>query len=72
MFEYVVVCAIVLFLETTNSTNKKANNLDVKTCYDELIKLIKTNNIPLPLTSRSLKELQSGVKKISAIRRNMK
>ena len=72
MLEYVVVCVIVLFLETTSTSNGKASNMDVKKCYDEIMKLIKTHDIPLPLTSRSLKELGSGVKKVCAIRKNVK
>ena len=64
-------CAIILFLETTNTVNDKASNMDVKKCYDGIIKLIKLHDIPLPLTRRSLKELGSGIKKIGAIRENM-
>ncbi len=78
MLEYVVVCVIVLFLETTSTGNDKASNMDVKKCYDEILKLIKMHDIPLPLNSRSLKELESGLKKyvplekICAIRENVK
>ena len=57
--------------ETTSTGNDKASNMDVKKCYDEILKLIKMHDIPLPLNSRSLKELESGLKKICAIRKNM-
>ena len=72
MLEY--VCAIILFLETTSTTNGnllRVTNMDVKKCYDEILKLIKTHEIALPLSSRSLKELASGVKKVCAIRKNV-
>lgn len=71
MLEYVVVCAITLFFETNSVATDKISYMDVKTCYDEILKLIITHNIPLPLTNRSLKELGSGIKKIFTIRKNM-
>ena len=72
MLEYVVVCAIILFLESSTGSNGKVTSTDVKNCYDEIMKLLKSHDIPLPLTSRSLKELGSGIKKICAIRKNVK
>ena len=68
IFEYVVVCAVILFLETTTNV---AHILDVKKYYDDILHLIRLNDIPLPLNARSLQDLQSAFKKAFAARKTI-
>ena len=58
ILEYVVVCAIILFLETTNNV---ARIMNVKRYYDNILHLIRFHDVPLPLNSRSLEDLQSRI-----------
>ena len=68
ILEYVVVCAIILFLETKNNL---AHILDVKKYYDDILHLIRLHDIPLPLNSRSLENLQGAFKKAFAVRKTI-
>jgi hypothetical protein len=68
ILEYVVVCAIILFLETTRNM---AQILDVKKYYDDILHLTRLHDIPLPLNSRSLEDLQSAFKKAFAVRKTI-
>lgn len=68
ILEYVVVCAIILFLETTHNV---AQILDVKKYYDDILNLLGVHEIPLPVNSRSFEDLQSAVKKAYAVRKTI-
>ena len=68
ILEYVVVCAIIQFLETTHSV---AQIIDVEKYYGEIVNLILLHKIPLPLHSRSFEDLQYAVKKTFAVRKTI-
>ena len=69
LLEYVVICAIVLFLEAKVG---HSNILDVKKFYDKILSLINIYNIVLPLTCRTLLDIDKAIRKVFAIRNAMK
>ena len=68
MLEYVFVCAIALFLETTRNV---ADVLKVKSYYDDILHVVRLHDIPLPLNSCSLEELQGAFRKAFALRKTI-
>ena len=65
---HLVVCSIILFLEITDNIPQI---LEVKNLYDEILDLVHSHHIPLPLNSRSLNDLQNALKKALAVRNTM-
>ena len=69
MLEYVIICAIVLFLEANAG---HSYILDVKNFYDMILSLVKTYNIMLPLTCRTLLDIEKAIRQVFSIRKGMK
>ena len=69
LLEYVIICAIVLFLE---SNVGHAYILDVKNFYDMILSLFKTCTIMLPLTCRALLDIDKAIRQVFSIRKATK
>lgn len=69
LLEYIIICAIVLFLEANAG---HSYILDVKNFYDMILSLVKTYNIMLPLTCRTLLDIEKAIRQVFAIRKGMK
>lgn len=69
MLEYVVVCAIIMCLEMI--TNVKIMAKDVKMVYDSIVSFLELNRIPLPLTNRSITDIEKGVRKAFSVRKTI-
>ena len=68
LLEYVIICAIVLFLE---ANVEHSYILDVKNFYDMILSLVNTHQIMLPLTCRTLLDIDKAIRQVFSIRKAM-
>ena len=69
LLEYVIICATVLFLEVNV---EHSYILDVKNLYDMILSLVETHNIMLPITCRTLLDIDKAIRQVFSIRKCMK
>ena len=68
LLEYVIICAIVLFLE---ANVEHSHILDVKNFYDMILSLVNTYQIMLPLTCQTLLDIDKAIRQVFSIRKAM-
>lgn len=68
MLEYVIISAIVLYLESSIGL---AQILKVKEHFDSILSFLKKYNIWLPIVCRSLPDIDRAIRQVFKIRRTM-
>lgn len=68
MPEYVIVCSSILDLEANNDN---AHILDVQRCYDKVRAITIKYKLLLPITDRSLLDLERAIRKAFSVRKTM-
>ena len=69
MLEFVLISAIILYLEANRG---KSHISEVKKFYDMILLFIQKFDVALPITCRSLTDIEKAIRKVFAVRKSMK